>query len=75
MFNFGQRLRSLRKERHLTQKQLAEQIGVTERNLRHYEAGSMKPGLDVILAILNNIDVDANYLLGRTDNPSTMREV
>lgn len=73
MFDFGERLRSVRKENHLTQKQLAEQIGVTERNLRHYELGTMKPGLDVILSILDNIDVDANYLLGRTDTPAVLK--
>ena len=73
MFDFGERLRSVRKENHLTQKQLAEQIGVTERNLRHYELGTMKPGLDVILSILDNIDVDANYLLGRTNSPTALK--
>ena len=73
MFDFGQRLRSVRKEHRLTQKQLAEQIGVTERNLRHYELGTVKPGLDVILSILDNLDVDANYLLGRTDNPQILK--
>lgn len=69
MFNFGQRLRDVRKENHLTQKQLAEKIGVTERNLRHYELGTMKPGLDVIISILDNTNVSADYLLGRTDTP------
>ena len=73
MFDFGERLRTVRKENHLTQKQLAEQIGVTERNLRHYELGTMKPGLDVILSILDNIDVDANYLLGRTNSPTALK--
>ena len=75
MFDFGERLRTVRKENHLTQKQLAEQIGVTERNLRHYELGTMKPGLDVILSILDNIDVDANYLLGRTNSPTALKGV
>ena len=73
MFDFGQRLRSVRKENHLTQRQLAEKIGVTERNLRHYELGTMKPGLEVILAILDNVDVSADYLLGRTDVPQVAR--
>lgn len=73
MSNFGQRLRDVRKGRHLTQKQLAEQIGVTERNLRHYELGTMKPGLDVILSILDSVNVSADYLLGRTDNPAVVR--
>ena len=73
MFNFGQRLRSVRKDHHLTQKQLSEQIGVTERNLRHYELGTVKPGLDVILAILDNLNVSADYLLGRTDVPQVAK--
>ncbi len=73
MFEFGQRLKSIRQGHHLTQKQLAEQIGVTERNLRHYESGTMKPRLDVILAILDSVDVSADYLLGRTDNPEINR--
>ena len=73
MFDFGQRLRDVRKENGLTQKQLAEKIGSTERGIRSYELGTVKPGLDVILSILDNIDVDANYLLGRTDNPSALK--
>lgn len=64
MFNFGDRLRQIREERHLTQKQFAELIGSTERGIRHYELGERKPGLDVIMAILDNVDVSADYLLG-----------
>ena len=70
MFNFGDRLRQVRKDNNLTQKQFAEKIGSTERGIRRYEAGDIKPGLDVILSILDNVNVDANYLLGRTDNPN-----
>ena len=69
MFNFGERLRQVRQERHFTQKQFAEKIGSTERGIRRYEAGDIKPGLDVIISILDNIDVSADYLLGRSDNP------
>lgn len=73
MFDFGKRLRAIRKERGLTQKQLAEKIGSTERGVRRYEAGDIKPGLEVILSILDNINVSANYLLGRTDTPAVAR--
>ena len=73
MFNFGDRLRQVRKDNNLTQKQFAEKIGSTERGIRRYEAGDIKPGLDVILSILDNVNVDANYLLGRTDNPNVLR--
>ena len=71
MFNFGKRLKQIRKEHNLTQKQLADLIGGTERSIQNYEAGNRKPTFDVILAILDKVDVDANYLLGRVDSPMT----
>lgn len=73
MFDFGERLKEVRKQNGLTQKQLAERIGSDERGIRRYESGVIKPGLDVILSILDNIDVDANYLLGRTDTPAVLK--
>lgn len=73
MFNFGQRLKKIREEKGLTQKQFAEKIGSTERGIQHYEAGDREPAFRVILSILDNIDVDADYLLGRTDNPSVLK--
>ena len=72
MFSFGGRLRQIRKEHNLTQKQLADLIGGTERSIQNYEAGDRKPTFDVILAILDKENVDANYLLGRTDNPEVI---
>ena len=69
MFNFGERLRQIRRERGLTQKQFAEKIGSNERGIQRYESGDREPAFRVILAILDNIDVDANYLFGRSDRP------
>ncbi len=69
MFDFGQRLRQIREENRLTQKQFAERIGSTERGIQRYESGERLPAFNVIISILDNLDVDANYLLGRTDNP------
>ena len=70
MFNFGRRLRQIREEQGLTQKQFAERIGSTERGVRRYEAGEREPAFRVIISILDNVNVDANYLLGRTDSPN-----
>lgn len=69
MFNFGERLKKIRQENNLTQKQFAKRVGITERGVQRYEAGERKPTFDVIVSILDNVDVDANYLLGRTDTP------
>lgn len=73
MFNFGKRLRQIREGQGLTQKQFAEKIGSTERGIRKYETGDSEPAFRVILSILDNVDVSADYLLGRTDNPNVLR--
>lgn len=73
MFNFGERLRQIREQRGLTQRQFAEKIGSTERGIQRYESGAREPAFRVILSILDNVDVSADYLLGRTDTPSVAR--
>ena len=73
MFNFGERLRQIREQQGFTQKQFAEKIGSTERGIQRYESGDREPAFRVILAILDNVDVSADYLLGRTDNPSVAK--
>ena len=71
MFDFGKRLKEIRTAQNLTQKQLASLIGITERGVQRYESGERKPTFDVLLAILENIDISADYLLGRCDNPNS----
>lgn len=73
MFNFGERLRQIREQQGLTQKQFAEKIGSTERGIRRYESGDREPAFRVIISILDNVDVSADYLLGRTDNPQVLK--
>lgn len=64
---FRIRLAALRKEKGLTQKQLADVFGTTERNIRFYEGGDRRPGFDGPLAIADYFDVSMDYLMGRTD--------
>ena len=72
MFEFGERLKKIRQENNLTQKQFAARVGITERGVQRYEAGERKPTFDVIISILDNVNVDANYLLGRSNNPARL---
>ena len=71
MFDFGTRLRSLRKTRGITQKQLSNSIGVTERAVVAYESGKMKPNFDAINSLADTFGVSTDYLLGRTDTPNS----
>ena len=64
---FSQRLKALRKENHLTQRQMAELLACTERHYQKIEYGEVNlPTLDLML-LADYFKVSTDYLLGRTD--------
>jgi|GEM_PF-4790132 len=69
MDGLGAALASLRKERKLTQTELARRAEVTRGNLSLYESDSVQPRLDTLNRILGVLDVDLMSLAQR------MREV
>ena len=66
---FTQRLKELRSGAGLTQKELAETVGVTERGYRGYESGSNLPNMVVLLKLADFYQVSLDYLVGRSDDP------
>ena len=58
----GARLRTLRKERHLTQTELARQIGIQQSDLSRMEKGEYRVSLDNLFKILAVFDVSFNDL-------------
>lgn len=73
MFNFGAHLKELRKLKGVTQKQLALDIGASERGIQQYELGERKPTYDMLIALADYFNVSLDYLVGRTDNPEVNR--
>lgn len=69
MNDFATQLRKIRKERGLTQKQLAIEIGASERGIQQYELGERKPAYDVLIALADYFDVSLDYLVGRSNDP------
>ncbi len=61
--NFPERLASLRKEKNLTQKELAELTSVHVAQIRRYESGTSQPTLDVIRKIAIALHVSADTLI------------
>lgn len=63
------RIRDLREDRDLTQKQLGEAVGVSQRTYAYYESGQrmLTPQVLCALAKFHNTSVD--YLLELTDDP------
>ena len=56
----------LRKEKGLSQKQAAMELGVSQALLSHYEKGIRECGLDFVIYIADYYNVSCDYLLGRT---------
>lgn len=69
MPSFGERVKSLRKERKMKQVDLAKILGVTERTIRNYESDEREPDLSGLNALADFFDVPLDYLTGKTEDP------
>lgn len=68
--DFGRILTLLRKEKGLSQKAAAAELGVSQALLSHYERGIRECGLDFVLRVAQLYDVSCDYLLGRSPERS-----
>lgn len=64
---FGTVLRGLRKRNDLTQKQLADILGISESTVGMYERGHREPDFEMFEMIADYFNVDMDYLTGRSD--------
>lgn len=61
---FSKRLTLLRKEKGITQKQAAQDLGISQALLSHYEKGIRECGLEFVAKACEYYKVSADYLLG-----------
>lgn len=59
----GSFLRELRKEKQLTQEQLAERFGVTSRSVSRWETSSNMPDLSILVELADFYDVDIRDII------------
>lgn len=71
--DFPETLKTCRREKNLTQKQMAEKLSMTERGFQNYELGRGEPAYKKLVEIADILEVSTDYLLGRTDNPAINR--
>lgn len=64
MDEFAKTFKQLRKERGLTQQEVADAIGTAKSTVNMYERGERHPDFQRLGRILNFFNVDYNYLLG-----------
>ena len=64
--DFSRNITFLRKERKLSQKQAALELGISQALLSHYEKGIRECSLDFVIKAADYYNVSCDYLLGRT---------
>ena len=63
----AQRLRECRKEKGLTQGQVAIYCDITEKTYQNYELMTREPRLEILIKIADFYNVSLDYLVGRSD--------
>ncbi len=64
---FSERLRGLREQKGFSQRELANELGVSNSSIGMYESGKRKPDPEMLEAIADYFNVDIDYLVGRSD--------
>lgn len=63
-YEIGNRIRKYREECNMTQKQLADRIGVSNSRVSNWEQGLNRPDADILAAVCVALDVSPSLLLG-----------
>jgi len=77
---FAENMGMLRREKGLSQRQAALELGVSQALLSHYETDAREPKLDFVIKVCDFYSVTTDFILGRTtqrDNgaSSTNRQI
>ena len=68
---FARALASLRREKGISQRQAARELGVSQALLSHYENGLREPGLAFVVRACDYYGASADFLLDRTGRRDT----
>ena len=64
---FSERLKTLRIEKGLTQSQLAQELGISNKTVSVYEKGTSLPTFDTLAKIASYFDTTTDFLIGYSD--------
>lgn len=64
-----ERIRALREDRDLSQKELAGQLSVAQTTYSDYELGKLNIPIDALIALAKFYNTSIDYLLELTDDP------
>ena len=67
---FAENIGRLRRGSGQSQREAAAGLGISQVLLSHYENGAREPGLDFVVRVCDYYGVTADFLLGRTSEPT-----
>lgn len=70
MYLINERIKLLRTQNGLTQKQLAEILKIQPNSVQRIEYGTARPSLDTLVTLADYFNVSLDYLVGRSDDPT-----
>lgn len=70
--HFNENLKAARERKNMTQKEVADNIGVAKSTYSLYESGNREPNVQTIKKIADVLNVSADDLLGLTQEPTTI---
>lgn len=75
MVDFGNTLKELRQKAGLTQKQLADKMGITASVVSYYELSERNPSPEVLVKLASIFHVTTDFLLGIQKNPGESLDI
>lgn len=67
------RIRDLREDHDLTQQQVADAIGITQRKYSYVETGQQQLTADILIKLSVFYDVSIDYILRQTQTPKRLK--
>lgn len=67
MESIGSRIKEVRERKGLTQKQVAEEVGITEATLSRYENDLREPKAEIVSKLAKTLGVSSDFLLCKTN--------
>ena len=61
--NYGERISNLRKNKNITQKELASRLYVTDKTISSWESNSTEPSMEMIIKLSEILEYSSSYIL------------
>lgn len=70
--NFAKNLKKIRKALGFTQEEMAEKLHTTKQTVFRYEKGDIAPGLNILMYLIEDLQININWLLNEEESTDSM---